>query len=429
MAEYEFSFTTEDYEAPLLRNTSPSDGEGGISLDSLISLDVVDAGVGVDRSTIAIYVNGSQVFQGPSTFIAPYNGPQSSISATSTGGYDGYNIVLDNTGNLSFATTYTVRVVAEDYENNSLDTTFSFKTHTRISSVDMGPYEITIDVNFGSQMGTGVYNAANYTFTNGMYARYAEFDGYDTVRLWVELFYGNEEFVLTVSENVKDAEGYPILAPYNSITVAPFQSTANIGSFNGKVRTWRESSLVYADSHRIYLAGSKGVDIFFKGEDYAAYRWAQIFDAYGVNAMFVAHFGGDYEFSDSGSPYLRNRNPFPGSEALPTTTIYFQLVDEITAVEVTTLTVYINEVLAFGGSYGGWQNGFSGTILIGYQYLDVNIVPPSSFTDGEEVEVRVIAQDLLGNSLDASYSFSVGAAGLGAGFGGSEFGTTSFGGV
>jgi len=262
-----------------------------------------------------------------------------------------------------------------------------------------------------------------------MYTRYVDRIDADTVRLWVELFYGNESFTLTVTDNIRDAYGDTLPAPYNSITIEPFQSTATMGNFNGKVRTWHESNLVSADSQRIYLAGNKGIDVFKKEENLIPSRWAQVFDSYGVNAMFVAHFGGDYEFVDTSPPYFTYQNPFPGTTVSASSSIYITVADADTSVEPTGVTVYINELLAFSGGSGGWANGFSGSIQIGYQSLEMIFTPPAPFEDGEEVEVRVIAWDISGNIMDASYSFYIGVVVLGDGFGGSEFGTSPFGGV
>ena len=146
-----------------------------------------------------------------------------------------------------------------------MDESFSFRTATGISSAQYGPYEITIDVVFGSNLydDTELTNPANYTFSNGMYARYVEKLTDNSIRLWIELFYGEELFTLTINSNIKDSYGYSIPSYWNTTTIEPFESTANIGNYNGKIRTWRESSLVSADTQRIYLAGSKGIDIFF----------------------------------------------------------------------------------------------------------------------------------------------------------------------
>jgi hypothetical protein len=202
-----------------------------------------------------------------------------------------------------------------------------------------------------------------------------------------------------------------------------------MGNFNGKIRTWRESGLVSADSQRIYLAGSKGIDIFRKETSMVPRRWGQIFDAYGINSMFVAHFGGDILATDSDSPYFQYQNPFPETTVSSSTNIWFTIVDDTTTVEIPSLVVYVNNIIAFNGGYGGFSNGFSGNIVIGYQKLEVTIIPPTPFTDGETIYVRVVATDILENRLDGSYRFYIGVSVLEDGFGGDEWGISSFGGI
>jgi len=438
MAEITFSFTTEDYEAPFLQNQSPADGTAGITTSTVISVDILDDGT-IDLSSVDAYVNGLKVFEGPGTFISPFNGPQSAIVATFTDGYNGYNLKLDNAGGLDPSETYEIRVVARDMAGNAMDEDFSFITTTHIESVTLGPYEITLDITFGAEM-DGLNSAltipANYVFDNGAYARYVEAIDDETVptvvRLWVEQLYGTENFTLTISDDVKDSNNESLLSPYNSTTVSPLQSSASYGNYNGKVRTWRESNLIEADDERVYLAGSKGIDILHKEEGENSFRWAQIFSEYDIKSMFVAHFGTDHSFTDTTPPSFSYRDPFPGTTVSESAgaVINFKLFDSDTAVEITSIIVYINEVLAFSGSSGGWKNNFYGYIVVNeYKTIDVTIQPPTPFSQGEDVEVRVLAQDLLGNEFDASYTYTIGVTALGAGFGGSKFGVSSFGGV
>lgn len=429
MSELSFSFTIEDYVAPFLRNQSPIDNATGISGNTLISVDILDDISKVNISTLDAYVNGIQAFKGPNTFYPHYNGTQSAITPTTVDGYDGYHLVIDSTELLSPYTPYTIRITVSDCEGNFLDDFFNFLTGTHISNINVELYEISLDVTFGSdlQSDAELTNPANYVFNNGMYARWVDKLNDRKVRLWVELFYNKEEFTLTVSDNIHDAYGNILPSPYNSYTISPFSSTATMSNYNGKVRTWHESYHVSADDHRIYLAGTKGIDVFTKEANLIPSRWAQIFDAYGINSMFVANFGGDYEFTDHDPPYISYRNPFPATTVSGNTVIYMIIKDIVTAVEIPSLTIYINDLLVFGGSNGGWSNNYSGNIQIEYQSLNITITPPSVFVDGEEVEVRVIAYDLFGNILDGFYSFFIGEIVLGTGFGGSAFGTSSFG--
>lgn len=301
---------------------------------------------------------------------------------------------------------------------------------TTISSV-ASTFEIALNIEFNGNMlnNSELDNPANYTFTNdgqpsAMYARLVDvIDGYN-VRLWVELFANKTSFTLTVSNNVKDSDGYS-LSP-NTFSFSPFQSTATMSNYNAKIRTWRESRIIREDSQRIYLAGTKGIDVFRKQTEVVPIRWAQIYDSYGIDAMFVANFPNDLEIMDTAAPFLQNQNPSPGSFAGADTSISFSVTDATTAVEITAITVYVNGLVAFMGGLGGWASGYSGQIIVGYKQLDFILIPSSNFAPDSFVFVRVVASDLLGNILSTTYSFEI-LSGLGFGFG--EFGLMPFGNI
>lgn len=298
---------------------------------------------------------------------------------------------------------------------------------TQIASITASPFEITLDVVFsGAMLNNGeLDNPANYTFTEGMYARLAEIiDGYG-VRLWVELFANQPSFTMTVADAVKDVGGLP-LSP-NTFTFSPFESDATMSNYNARVRTWRESNFVQEDSQRIYLAGTKGIDVFRKQSAVIPARWAQVFDEYGVNAMFVANFPSDLIITDTVPPFLQNQNPSPGSTANPDTSIYFEVADATTAVEITSVTAYVNGLTVFSGGLGGWASGYSGKVEVGYKQLNFTLYPDSDFVVGSTVLVRVVASDLLGNLLDISYSFDIFTLVLGFGLG--SFGSMPFGSI
>jgi len=71
-------------------------------------------------------------------------------------------------------------------------------------------------------------------------------------------------------------------------------------------------------------------------------------------------------------------------------------------------------------------NNYSGTILIRYKYIKVNLIPSSNFSIGDTVIVKVLAEDLLGNLLETEYSFYIESD---LGFGDSILGFSSFGGI
>jgi hypothetical protein len=287
----------------------------------------------------------------------------------------------------------------------------------------VGPYEINVDLNFSNEMtyNSALINPANYQFDEGMYARLVDvIDGYN-IRLWVELFGNESSFTLNIDSSVVDIFGMPIT---DSVNITPFYSTATMGNYNTRVRTWRDGYLIQEDSQRIYLAGVKGIDVFRKQTAVVPARWAQIFDSYGIDAMFVANFPEDLVITDTVPPFLQNLNPSSGGSAGVDTSIYFEIADAITAVEITSVTVYVNGLTVFAGGFGGWSSGYSGNIIIGYKQLNLTLNPGSNFASGSTVSVRVVASDLLGNTMDDTYSFAIG---LSFGFG--AFGSMPFGSV
>lgn len=415
--------------SPMIKNRVPDENVTGVDGYSLVSFDMYDVEGDIDLTKIDAYVNGTLAFSGPSTFIAPYNGSGSSITPKIVDGYNGYELVIDYTGMYTSNTLYTIRAIVEDMDGNKLDDSWSFRTGNKIVSITPSLYEIVLDVEFEQNISGGVAESANYLFTNGMYARYVEPLSNKVVRLWVELFHTHREFTLSTS-NILDSYGNVIPSSYNSITFSPFFSSADLANMNGKVRTWRESKVVSADTERVYLAGTKGMDVFHKLISKNTIRWGQIFNnLHSVEALFVANFGGAYHFVDRDPPYLYNLSPGVGEEVSPPgTPILFSVGDVKTSVEPTSLTIYINGNLAFSGGHTGWRNGYSGYVIIVAQGLEVVIKPPYSFVIGDDVTVRVRASDLLGNTLDTSYTYYVRTpVAPKKGWGFASFGLTDFG--
>jgi hypothetical protein len=333
----------------------------------------------------------------------------------------------------------TVRVISADYESNPLDESWQFFTETSILDVDFGPFEITLDVVFSGAMlqNSALVDPANYQFDGDMYTRLVEILDDDEVRLWVELFQGEGPFTLTLSPDVRDSYGISLSGAAAQFEVPVFQSDATMSATNGLVRTWagrgaafpqQGSRYAAMDSQRVYLAGARGIDAFRRDTVGTVVRWAQVMDEYGIDTMFVANYDPDYVFEDIVPPFVENRVPAAGStDADSTTSIRFDVADAITAVEIVATAVYVNGTLAFAGGSGGWKNDWSGDIRVQHRSLDFTLRPPSPFTPGTTVSVRVVAFDLLDNALDTTYTFRIAAIPLG-GFGTGPFGSGPFGG-
>jgi len=428
MGSTTYSFTTVDYVPPFLRNRNPDSGETGVLQNVNIEFDLLDDSA-VHLSTVDAYVDGVLAYEHGVGFLSGFDGPGSAVTTTVVDGYDGYHFVIDPTAILPGSSFISVRVSARDGASNHLDETYTFRTAPGINDIQVDPFEITLLVTFSEPMTGDLDNPANYMFSDGMYARLAEVvdpSQRDQVRLWVELFEGDGPFDVAVS-GITDSYGgaLPSGTLFN-LTRTP--SEANISHVNGRVRTWHDSLAVAQDDARVYLAGTKGVDIVDKtAGTLPPARWAQIFDDYAVGTLFLAHFGDTHLFQDLQEPFLENRTPAPSGSAAPGDTIFFSISDEDTAVEIVSVAVYLNSVLAFQGADSGFVNGHSGQITVGYKTLNFQLNPPSPFVAGTTASVRVVATDLKGNTVDETWSFSVLAA-MG-GFGTSGFGTAPFGGT
>jgi hypothetical protein len=410
---------------PIFYNIYPVVGSTCNLIDGYTSVDIIDE-YGIDVSKVDAYVNDSLVFAGPSTFYSPYTGTITSL--TSIDGYDGYSgyrLSLTYPEQNSY---FSVRVTAVNNLDSYGEDSWNFSSITSVEQASANPYEINLRIVFGGPIliDDNFTNVTNYQFTNGMYARYAEipetFGNYaNEIILWVELFYGQTTFQLSVN-SLTDAYGCPVSATYN---VVPFNSIADMTNYNGTVRTWHASNVIQSDSQRIYLAGDGGIDVFRKTSPSTVSRWGQIFDSYGVQSMFVSNFGTDYSFTDTSPPIIFNRDPAPSALWDNIGPITFSIADINTAVEIVNLYISINDINIFNGSSGGFKNGYYGNILVGYKNLSVVIYPPAEFPSGSDVYVNVIATDLLSNSLNTTYKFSIGIADTGFGVG--QFGLFAFG--
>lgn len=432
MATFSFSFTTVDYLPPFLRNHTPGISETGVDGDTSISVDILDESNGVDIDTIDAYMNGVHVFNGPSTFLSPWNGAGSAIGPTTVDGYDGYSLVLvGSAGTLPARTDHTVRIIARDTAGLLTDESWTFRTGMDIQSLVEGTFEIDLVLTFGGEMtvNSDLFEPANYVFNNGMYVRLVELIDNQSVRLWTEFFHSNDTFQLAVGSNVLDSYGDALPSSYNTVDISPFKSDANIGNFNGLIRTKRVGNVILADSQRIYVAGSRGIDVFRKETSSIPRRFGQVFDGYNITAMFVANFPGALQIVDGEAPFLSNQSPAPNTSTTNNTSIAFSIEDRTTAVEITSTTIYVNNDVAFRGGFEGWSNNYKGNIVISYRTLNFTIKPPTVFSLGDVVSVRVVASDLLGNQLDTTYYYIIGTDEITEGWGGDEWGFSGWGGI
>ncbi|MFA5048777.1 MAG: hypothetical protein WC516_07160 [Patescibacteria group bacterium] len=386
--------------SPFIINKIPNNLQPGIDFSTTISADILDS-FDILFSSIRIYIDNNLVFNGNS-FIYPYIG---TVTPTIVGLFKGFHLIIENEEPYNASNWITVRLLAENILGFDIDESWKFYTKTSIKQIEQGPYEITVDLTFSGPMYNDIEftNSANYKFTNGAYARKIEKLNDDQVRIWTEYLYGHTLFDLSVF-NVKD--NYNFLIYENTISIAPFYSTASLGSYNGMIRTFHDSRFITSDSQRIYLAGSKGLDIF-KTEKRINKTWAQVFDSYGTDSMVVVNYPNDLTINDNIPPYISYALPNNGGTAFSNTHIIFIISDLSTSIEISSLVIYINGILVFIGNNGGWQYGVSGNIDIGYKNIKVEFWLSTLFVVGTSVIVRIIADDLMKNKMDSSYSFTI----------------------
>lgn len=414
---------TETGSAPFIVNEIPTNLQVGVDLSTTISADVLDE-LDILSGSVRAYVNDELVFDGYS-FIYPYTG---SVIPVIIDGYSGCHIIVEKMIPYQASDWIVVRLTATNTIGLSVDENWRFYTKTSIEQVEQGPYEITFDITFTGPMYDDIEltNSSNYKFTNGAYARKVEKLDSSSVRVWSELVFGQSLFDLTISSNVKDSYGIPLAG--NTIPVVPFYSLANISNYNGKIRTNHSSKFVTSDSQRIYLAGAKGIDVFKIERKTINRTWAQIFDAYGIDSMFVVNYPNDVSITDTQPPYIGYALPGDGETAFPDTHVLFIVNDAATSIELSSITIYLNGVAAFRGNYGGWQDGFCGNLALGYKSVGADIWMSTPFAVGSYITVRIIASDLMGNIMDRSYVFEIISESEG-GWGFGPFGLFPFGGV
>lgn len=294
-----------------------------------------------------------------------------------------------------------------------------------IETLALYPYEETIKIVFTNDLNTNsaLMSCANYVLSNGAYVYNIELLDTNIIRLWTKLLWGHPTFRLTIN-NITNAGGDPLNINYADFNIDT--STANIGSYNGQIATWRSSNFVAKDSQRVYLAGGRGIDVFYRNSLTNLTRWAQIFDGYNITALSIANFGGDLEITDTAIPYLLNQNPSPDEVLLATTnTILLSIADADSSVDLTSVIISVNDSAMFNGTSGGWADGYTSVVTVHPQQLDFIIVCPYFGMDTQNI-IRVVAADLMGNTLTTSYVFYILTAG---GFGFEMFGLDPFGGV
>ena len=112
---------------PLLINRDPAPDEAGVPIDSLVALELIDAGPdGVDRGATRVWVDGVVAFDGTPT--PGFAGPLTSVAQTA----DTLRIVLQPAQLLASLSTVAVRVVTSTVGGaHVIDETYRFTVEDR----------------------------------------------------------------------------------------------------------------------------------------------------------------------------------------------------------------------------------------------------------------------------------------------------------
>lgn len=115
--------------------------------------------------------------------------------------------------------------------------------------------------------------------------------------------------------------------------------------------------------------------------------------------------------ADLTPPFLESQDPAPGTSGnLPTTNVFFRIVDTSAGVDLNTINVFVDDQVAVSG--GVFLPDFDGPVSVispeGLNFA-VMIDPVDLFAFGSKVDVQATANDLsvLQNLMDEEYSFFI----------------------
>lgn len=124
-----YTFTTGDQTAPAVTPVAPLGGDSGVTPLTTIVFNITDLGTGIDLATLDVTVNEGS---GPTnaitagSFVAPFNGPNSTIVAIT----NGFVVTIDKTAQLASSQLIGVTVIVDDNNGNTANVNYSFTTGT-----------------------------------------------------------------------------------------------------------------------------------------------------------------------------------------------------------------------------------------------------------------------------------------------------------
>lgn len=129
------------------------------------------------------------------------------------------------------------------------------------------------------------------------------------------------------------------------------------------------------------------------------------------NAIMESEFLEFWEYTelDTGPPTLDNYEPNDNSTVYPkNTNITFSISDDNTVLLDSVIIEVNGDVIFSGESFVSGWNTSSYSPNINNDGYDFTLIKTGGFSAGEEVEVNIIADDYIPNTLDASFSFFIG---------------------
>lgn len=423
--------------------------------DCLIYVDILDE-TSIVPSSITITVKGASAYAS-GAFVAPYNGPSSSISTTTYGSDTGYRVVIDKTS--SYSGIITVRVQAADSSGNELDTSWNFTVDstppylTDLSPEDSGwgctntlVYYDILDVCTGVKENTlDAYVDGYWAIRKGIFAdayngpasaitpiSVGGQDGYEVcidnlgtytsspivMDAYGEDGYGNAlwdtwEFNIDHTPPVIDGYSYSNTS-YTDITFNIKDNETGISqvsidayvdgywAYDGATDTFKSP---YATSSTI-SAVTDGYQLVLVNDN-EDYTGTVYIDAYATDVCGNARAPSSWSFTvDAVPPYVDGYSPdFADGYALITSSIVITMKDDETAVNPLTIDAYVDGLWAYDGSTDTFKDGYSGslsTVVDGYQ---LTISKSSGRYEVPKVNVEVYFTDRNLNSANEDWDW------------------------
>ena len=128
---------------------------------------------------------------------------------------------------------------------------------------------------------------------------------------------------------------------------------------------------------------------------------------YGLVAYNAEQYGKTF-FFDTEAPYLSNQDPAPNSSDVNEASIVrFRLLDDWAGVDVNSTRIYIDSLLVYDGSTFLPPYDLGSTITQIPRGYEFSISKNSLWPSWHIVTVRVVGQDIFGNTGDQSYQFRI----------------------